>query len=518
MSDRRRREARRLRCGTVSPSVALVVTMACIVLALIGSHRLVLAPLLAVLMLVSVGRSVDSARKEREALRDGLTGLPNRVAFTAALDQCLVSRRPVLQATAVLLIDLDRFKEVNDTLGHQAGDALLRQIGPRIAGVLRPSDLVARLGGDEFAVLLVDVFDGAAAREVSERIADALVAPFPVAELNLEVEASIGIAMSPHHGTTGEVLLQRSEIAMYQAKSQHARVEVYDPQRDHHSPRRLGLLSELRAAIADGQVILHHQPKLDLRTGLVVGTEALVRWIHPTRGVVPPTEFVPMTEHTGLIRPLTVHVLHQAAAQAVQWSRRGLDLSVAVNISARSLHDGALVHDVSTCLEETGLAPRLLYLEITESTLMSDPVRAKQTLEALASMGVQLSIDDFGTGYSSLAYLHELPVCEVKIDRSFVSRVTTNQHGGIIVRSTIRLARDLGLRSLVEGVEDADTLEWFRDAGCDHAQGFHIGRPMAAAAFDDWLIARTSRTVAAAAVESVGPPEAAIYQFATRQA
>lgn len=457
-------------------------------------------------------RATDRARwfARSAGRRDGLTGMPNRVAFLDALDDALGVRsntRSGSKVLAVLLIDLDRFKDVNDTLGHQAGDALLRQIGPRLRASLRPGDLVARLGGDEFAVLLRDVADELAAVEVAERLVDELLEPFPVHEFNLEVEASVGIALAPLHGVTHEVLMQRSEVAMYQAKTRHTRVEVYDPHLDHHSPRRLGLLSELRGAIAAGHVILHHQPKVDLRSGAVIGTEALVRWIHPTRGLVSPNEFVPMTEHTGLIRPLTVHVLHEAADQAMCWARRGLTMSVSVNISARSLHDGGLLHDVATCLDVTGLPPRLLSLEITESALMADLSRAKETLGALAAMGVQLAIDDFGTGYSSLAYLHELPVGEVKIDRSFVTNVARNEQGRVIVRSTIDLARRLGLRSVVEGVEDAATEQWFREAGCDAAQGFHIGRPMAPAALDDWLAARAVERFAARSAVVAGECE-----------
>jgi diguanylate cyclase (GGDEF)-like protein len=427
-----------------------------------------------------------SAEKEHQAMHDALTDLPNRLQFSEVIQRRFENARSKSTRGAVLLIDLDRFKEVNDTLGHQTGDALLCQIGPRIHPVLPEGGVIARLGGDEFAVMVPDVGADEALR-IAEAIVDVLEPPFRLDEFNLEVQASIGIAIFPDHGTSADVLIKQADIAMYFAKGRNSGIEIYDAVHDQNSRRRLSLLSELRTALVNGEVVMYYQPKLDLSTGTVTSAEALVRWHHPLFGMIPPAEFVPFAEHTGLIRPLTSFVLRTAVTQARAWLDAGLDTAVAVNLSARSLHDSAISDEIAQLLSEFSLPASRLQLEITESSIMADPARAKRVLEDLDSMGLHLSIDDFGTGYSSLSYLQDLPVSEVKIDMSFVTNVLENPRDRVIVRSTIDLARHLGLRSTAEGIESAAAQEWLRLAGCDQGQGFHIAPPMLAEDLTIWL-------------------------------
>jgi EAL domain-containing protein (putative c-di-GMP-specific phosphodiesterase class I) len=317
-----------------------------------------------------------------------------------------------------------------------------------------------------------------------------LEAPFRLEGFNIDVGASIGVAVFPTDGADHEVLIKRADIAMYVAKTRGTVVERYDSNLDYNSTRRLELMGELRNAITEGSVQLYYQPKFDLRTGDVGEVEALVRWVHPRLGLVTPSEFVALAEHTGLIRPLTSHVLRSAVAQAARWRAEGTPLIVAVNLSARSLHDGAILREVNTVLEESDLPPSLLRLEITESSIMADPLRARRVLEQLNDTGIRLSIDDFGTGYSSLAYLKDLPVNEIKIDRSFVANVMQHENDRVIVRSIIDLARNLHKTCVAEGVESDAVLQWVRAAGCDQAQGYHVARPMTAGALKEWLAAR----------------------------
>jgi diguanylate cyclase (GGDEF)-like protein len=460
------------------------------IVVLVTAESVAALPLL-LLPIFAVYRSASlSVEKEHLALHDSLTDLPNRFQFASMLTSGVDEAVRKSGKGAILLIDLDRFKEVNDTLGHQAGDELLRLVGPRINEIIPEGGAVARLGGDEFAVLLPGLVDEPEATAIAYRIASALDTPFRVEGFNIEVGASIGLAIYPSDGTTDEVLMKRADIAMYVAKTHRTIVERYDPQLDHNTTRRLELMSELRVALGDGSVQLYYQPKLDLQTDEVTEVEALVRWMHPRLGIIAPSEFVPLAEHTGLIRPLTSHVLRVAAAQAARWREGGRPLTVAVNLSARSLHDGAILQEVATALDESGLPPSLLRLEITESSIMAHPLRARKVLEELNDMGLRLSIDDFGTGYSSLAYLNELPVSEVKIDRSFVTQVLAREGDQVIVRSIIDLGRNLGLTSVAEGVETEAALEWLRAVGCDQAQGYHIARPMTAAALDEWIARR----------------------------
>jgi len=462
-----------------APSDVVLLALAPIVV-LAMEQSVILLPLL-ILPVIAVYRSARlSEEKEHQALHDGLTDLPNRLQFTSLMERRVDQGRNRVATGAVLLIDLDRFKEINDTLGHQAGDKLLCLVGPRIRTALPPGGDIARLGGDEFAVLVPDV-DVEQAEAIGRTIVQSLLHPFRVDTFNLDVEASIGIAMFPEHGTTADQLIKQADIAMYVAKCRQSGVEVYDAEQDQNSRRRLSLLSELRSAITSGEVVLYYQPKLDLMTDQVTGFEALVRWHHPTFGLISPEEFVPFAEHTGLIKPLTTYVIRTAVAQAKVWLATGADIDVAVNLSARSLHDGAITEDVATILEELELPAPRLRLEITESSIMADPARAKRVLAQLDEMGIKLVIDDFGTGYSSLAYLQSLPVREVKIDRSFVLRVLDSPRDRVIIRSTIDLTRHLGLRSTAEGIETLEAQRWLCAAGCDEGQGFHIASPMSAA-------------------------------------
>jgi diguanylate cyclase (GGDEF)-like protein len=430
----------------------------------------------------------QAAENEYQARHDLLTGLPNRNTFYEragkAVDAACASGSPV----AVLVIDLDRFKEVNDTLGHHAGDLLLREASKRIAAVLRASDALARLGGDEFAVLLPGVGSADFALEVAGRIARALEQPFHLKGCTVHVEASIGIAAAPEHARDVDELLQHADVAMYAAKGSPSRCEVYSAAQESDAPGHLAILGELRRALERDEFVLHYQPEADIQTGRVVGAEALVRWIHPERGVIPPNEFIPLAERTGLIKPLTAFVLDSALAQCRKWADDGLELTVAVNLSVRNLLDVGLPAAVAAMLERHGVEPGRLKLEITEGTIMADPQRAMAVLSELHEMGIRLSIDDFGTGYSSLAYLKDLPVSELKIDRTFVNDMSEASGGdAFIVRSTIDLARNLGLEVVAEGVETEAIWTQLGRLGCDMGQGYYLSRPVPPEQFAAWL-------------------------------
>ena len=432
------------------------------------------------------GRHVARLRSvaERMTLDDALTGLPNRVVLRDRLEQALLTSRREGTPMALLVIDLDCFKEINDALGHDYGDQLLAQVGPRLAGPLRASDTIARMGGDEFAVLLPRVVDVDAALLVAEKLQEALVEPFSVHGLELSVEASIGVVVSPDHGIDARVLLQRADIAMYVAKDGGLGVSAYDQALDGSSPARAALLGELRRAIDEGELALAYQPKCNAATGAVEGVEALVRWQHPERGLLLPAEFVPLAERTGLIHPLTRYVLTTALADCRRRLDQGVEIPVAVNLSARTLLDRGFASDVEQLLAYWGVPAGMLELEVTETALMVDPERACALLDRLADVGVVLAIDDFGTGYSSLASLRTLPVHDVKIDRSFVTTMLTSPNDAFIVRSVIALAHDVGLRVVAEGVEDAATHAALAELGCDVVQGYHLGQPVAADVLD----------------------------------
>ncbi|HWB72857.1 MAG TPA: EAL domain-containing protein [Egibacteraceae bacterium] len=435
----------------------------------------------------------EAADREHQALHDSLTGLPNRGLFHEQV-QAAIAADVTGARVAVMLIDLDRFKDVNDTLGHHTGDRLLQQIGARIRDALRPCDSIARLGGDEFAVLLPAVA-GAVAVRVAERIRARLCQPFDVDDMLLQVGGSIGIALAPDHGHSSSILLRCADVAMYHAKLSQSGVELYAPERDQYSPRRLTLVCELQAAIAGSGLAVHYQPQAELRTGRVVGVEALVRWHHPVHGPIAPDEFIPLAEQAGLIRGLTRYVLRCVLQQCQRWRSTGVDLTVAVNLSVRNLLDLELPDEVARLLVEFQVPARMLRLEITESCMMTDPRRTEEVLAKLRGMGVSLAIDDFGTGYSSLSSLGRLPVDEIKIDRSFVTKMLSAASDAVIVRSTIDLARNLGLRVVAEGVEDRATWNRLVTLGCDVAQGYYLSHPVTIARLDDWLRTRASQPV-----------------------
>ncbi len=431
-------------------------------------------------------RKRAEAALEHQALHDALTGLPNRALLRDRLQQALLNAQRDGESLALLLLDLDRFKEVNDTLGHQAGDQLLQQVAERLRGALRASDTLARLGGDEFAVVLPTATEAGAVLS-AERLTQALEAPFLVDEQPLEVRASIGIALFPDHADSAETLQRRADVAMYVAKRAGSGAAIYNPAQDQYSAERLALVGELRQAITAGALRLHYQPKVDVQTGRLLGAEALVRWQHPQRGLVPPDQFIALAEQTGLIRPLTHWVLDAALRQCAAWRRAGREVPIAVNLSMRNLLDTQLPTLVAELLARHQVPPALLKLEITESAVMADPQRVIEIIRQLRALGVEFAVDDFGTGYSSLSYLKQLAIQQVKIDRSFVKGLAHDANDRAIVRATIELGHQLGLDVVAEGVEDRETLELLRALACDGAQGYYLSRPMPAAAFEAWL-------------------------------
>jgi diguanylate cyclase (GGDEF)-like protein len=391
------------------------------------------------------------------------------------------------------MIDLDRFKDVNDTLGHHAGDALLVEVGRRLRDILRSSDTVARLGGDEFGVLISQPRTTSDVAVVIGKLRAALEQSVMVEGLALPAEGSIGIAMFPAHGRDVETLLRHADAAMYSAKETKAGHVFYDGSRIEADPARLTLVSELRRAIEQRELVLYYQPKAALASGAVQSVEALLRWNHPVRGLVSPDEFIPLAQQTGLIKPLTLYVLDEALTQCRAWQSAGLTLAVAVNLSVRNLLDNDFPKQVKRLLQKHEVDPALLQLEITESTMLSDPVRTKRVLDKLAAMGIALSIDDFGTGYSSLSYLSQLPVNEIKIDRSFVMNMTESDNDAVIVRSTIDLARNLNLQVVAEGVETEQAWDELSELGCTLAQGYYLTRPVPADELTQWLRRRPSQ-------------------------
>jgi diguanylate cyclase (GGDEF)-like protein/PAS domain S-box-containing protein len=421
-----------------------------------------------------------AAQREHDALHDPLTGLANRRKLFAALEESTTAARAAKTRLALLLIDLDHFKELNDTLGHQAGDRLLREIGPRLQACAPGAGLVSRAGGDEFAVLMPLDTTVEAAEVMATKLAAAIEEPFRYQGMTMLVRASVGIAMFPEHGRDVESLMQRADIAMYSAKSRGVGYEVYSASRDGHSRARLALIGELPEAIESGQIVVHFQPKFNLQTGTIGGAEALVRWEHPQFGLLGPGAFLPLAEQTGLMRPLTLRVLDDALGQCARWLAAGLRLPVAVNLGAPNLLDLGLPVDVKAMLEKWDLDPSMLQLEITETIVAADPVRVIEIMNQLGELGIELSLDDFGTGSSSLAYLRELPVQELKIDKSFILGMDEDPEAATIVQTIVDLAHNLGLRAVGEGIETDEAYRLLADSGCDFGQGFLMGRPMPA--------------------------------------
>jgi diguanylate cyclase (GGDEF)-like protein len=454
-----------------------------------------LATLLAAIGLV-VGGAVVVTRYQRDlhsesehnryqALHDPLTDLPNRTLFQDRTGVALRTAARSGATVAVLLLDLNRFKEVNDTLGHQYGDLLLLQVADRLRGSLRDADSVARLGGDEFAILL-PISGWEEALAATQRVGASLRDPFSMYDIALDVDASIGIALA-EPGDDVETLLRHADVAMYEAKAAHHPFARYEPARDDNNLSRLVLLGDLRRAIANRELTLYYQPKINTRTGTLSSVEALVRWHHPTLGLRQPDEFIPLAESTAIIHALTTEVLRLALSQARKWADAGRSIPVAVNVSVRSLLDPRFPAQVRELLDANGVTPHLLTLELTETAVMADRDLALTVLQALDSMGVSLSIDDFGTGYSSMSYLRTLPVKELKIDRSFVMGMANDPGSAVIVRSAVDLGHNLGMTVVAEGVQDATARSDLAEMGCDLVQGYEICRPIPARELELWI-------------------------------
>jgi len=443
-------------------------------------------------VLLSHQRRIERQAKQsrHQALHDALTGIANRVLLVDRIEQALNAAERHGEHVALLLLDLNRFKEINDTLGHHAGDVLLKEVARRLNGAVRGYDTVARLGGDEFAVLLPRVNSVEHAREISERMLKAVQRPVNVNGTIVDVSGSIGTAVFPAHSSTSTELLQHADIAMYTAKRGRLGTAMYDPSADQHSTAQLSLLGELRHAIAAGELVLHYQPKVSTGSGRPLGVEALVRWQHPTRGLLPPGEFIPLAEDSDLIQPLTDVVLAEALRQHGAWRSAGMLVPISVNIATRSLLDTEFPDRVSRLLSRNAVAPDQLTLEITESAVITDPIAAADVLSRLRGLGVRLSIDDFGTGYSSMTYLQSMPLSELKIDRRFITALESSHGNEAIVRAILQMAHALELEVVAEGVEDESTWAALEAMGCDVAQGYYLCRPVPAAELTSWLAAR----------------------------
>jgi diguanylate cyclase (GGDEF)-like protein len=450
-----------------------------------GNVRLTLA-VIASQLAQFMERKQAEAKLLHQALHDALTGLPNRLLFHDRVGEALRRAQRRGGSYAVLLMDLDRFKEINDTLGHDTGDALLAELGRRLQRALRPGDVVARIGGDEFGFLLDDV-DARQAGELVSRIQLELRAPFMLQGLPLHVEASIGIAVYPDHGTSVEQLLQRADVAMYVAKRAGSGFSYYDAESDDHTPVRLTLIGDLRQALERGELVVHYQPQVELSTGRVAAVEALLRWEHETHGLLHPDRFLPAAEGSGLTGILTRYVLEQVLTHQRRWLEAGRTLPVAVNVSVLNLLDREFPSDVLTLLDQADVSAELLTLEITEHTAVVDRSLVEAALSWLGGHGLKVAIDDFGTGYSSLSRLRRLPLHGIKIDRSFVQAMTSDPEDAAIVRSTIDLAHSLGLEVIAEGVATEDVYEELVRLGCDVAQGFYVAGPMSEPRLLGWL-------------------------------
>ncbi len=452
-----------------------------------GLVPLFVAPLAAVYFTATL-----SMRRDHQALHDELTGLPNRKMLIVSTEEALAEARHD-ERVGLFLIDLDRFKEVNDTMGHPVGDRLLQLVAHRLTHSVRPGDVVARLGGDEFAVLLPSIRDAHAAREVAARLRAALTEPVRLEGMSFDLDGSVGIALYPDHAPDFELLLQRADVAMYLAKEGRTGVEIYQPDKDRNSPERLNLLGDLRRALDGRELRLHYQPKIALAGGAVDGVEALLRWHHPVHGAIGPSDFIPLAEQSYLMRQLTAYVVDEALEQAARWWQTGLRVQISVNISARDLLGPALPEQLEAGLARHRLPPAAIQLEVTERILTGDQVYTQETIKALAALGVPLALDDFGTGYSSLIRLQRLAISEVKIDSSFVRRMADSADDDRIVRSIVDLVRSFGLRSVAEGVESETVALRLAEIGCDLGQGWLFCEPMPAADATAWLRERQER-------------------------
>lgn len=440
---------------------------------------------IAFVVIRNANKQADSL--QHQAMFDSLTNLPNRVLFADRLQQTALIARREKRPFALFAMDLDRFKEINDTLGHHVGDQVLQHVAACARSCLRESDTVARMGGDEFTILLATVSGAEGAVAVANKILKAIGEPFMIAGRNLEIGASIGVVMFPQHGDDPDALLRQADAAMYTAKQAQSGYRVYSEDLGHGADDRMALQSELRQAIANNELVLHFQPKIDFSAAQVSGVEALVRWQHPVHGLMAPDTFIPLAEQTGLIKPLTKWVLKTALRQCEDWYRAGVTLSMSVNVSAISIQDPEFPGQMAKMLEDFDVPISQIELEITETALMSEPVRAVECIRQLSALGFQVAIDDFGTGYSSMAYLKELLVAKIKIDKSFVKDMASNHSDAVIVRSTVELGHNLGLKVVAEGVEDQLAWDKLKGLGCDSAQGYYMSRPLPSVDFMTWL-------------------------------
>ncbi|GAB7098950.1 cyclic Di-GMP phosphodiesterase RmdB [Thermobifida fusca] len=452
------------------------------------AHSIWLVPLFFFPLAALYSSASLSVKREYQANHDELTGLANRKLLILRTQEALSEAQERRQCVGLLLLDLDRFKEVNDTLGHPTGDRLLQTVAYRLTHSVRPGDLVARLGGDEFAVLLPQVRDAASAREVAARLRVALAEPLRLDGMDFDLEASIGIALYPDHAPDFELLMQRADVAMYVAKEQRTGVELYAPHKDRNSAARLSLFGELRRALIENELEMFYQPIVALADERVVALEALVRWRHRRRGILPPEEFVPMVEQSYLMRSFTHEVIEQTCAQAARWWSEGITLPVAINLSARELLDPTLPESIESGLRRYRLQPKALRLEISERALVSDAEAIIPAIMSLAELGVTVALDDFGTGYFTLARLNGLPVGEVKVDGSFVRHVIDDSDSKVVVEAAVDLMNTLGLRAIAEGVENAEQVEAVRALGCYAAQGRYFTPPLDAGAVTGWLL------------------------------
>jgi diguanylate cyclase (GGDEF)-like protein len=444
----------------------------------------------------------DAREKEHLALHDPVTGLPNRMSLQTQLERAVIDARARELGVALIFVDLDTFKEVNDTLGTTHGDRLLVEVRERIERLLPANAQLARFTGDQFAVLVTGVVEADVVLGLADTIHTEFDTPFTAGDVSLVLGASIGVAHYPEHAATAEQLRERTDAATYRARQEGSGIEVYAAETDPYAPRRMALAADLREALEQGEVDVYVQPKMSLDADEVIGAEALVRWTHPRLGPLGPDQFIPAAEQTGVIRALTLYVVRQALTQCRSWRDAGLDLGISVNLSARNLFDSHLVDDIGMAIAEAGVPASALTLELTESTVMGESRRSMAVLEGLHELGVGLSVDDFGTGYSSLTHLRRLPVTELKIDKSFVMTMTVNDQDAVIVRTLIDLGRSLGLRTVAEGVESTEARDMLREYGCQEAQGYLFSRPLPGAQFTAWLARQPVRRIDGGAVVS----------------
>ena len=425
----------------------------------------------------------QKAEIEYKSRHDPLTSLPNRHTISDLLRTAMIATDQEAENLLFCIIDVHGLKDINDSLGHESGDEILRMISERLKDALRSSDKVGRFGGDKFAAILTHS-KSAATIELCTRLLSTLDSAFKLDGHSLYIAAALGVATYPEHAENAPALIQKAEIALHKAKATAKDFVIFDAQHDHSNAANVNLSNDLRNAIRDGQLQLHYQAQMDLRSGKIMGAEALARWIHPEHGFIPPDTFIDIAERTGLIKPLTEWVLATAIKQCAEWRKSCRPLTISINLSARNLHDETLTKQITRLIRHWQIIPDQICLEITETAMMADPEHAKQLLDEFDSLGLRLSIDDFGTGYSSLGYLKKLPVDEIKIDKSFVMNMKDDENDASIIRATVGLAHDLGLTVVAEGVENQESLDELKRLGCEIAQGYHISRPIPA---DDFL-------------------------------